>query len=253
MLKLCQAIALETGVRNKTYARLNERFKALQAKQAISGLSRTYEPLNDDGETEPPQITLVQVAAEPTLAAMAAELVRQWNITATRDWGNTVATGTVTIDGQALLADAPVPYLLFLQKQLTDWRDVILKTPVHPAEDRWYEDPSTGVWRSDTVTTNRTKKVPRNHVVAPATDKHPAQVQVYHEDQVIGHYQTTKFTGSIPADRKTDLLRRVEQLQEAVIKARQDANATEVRDQHPGAPLLSFLLGSPVSASSASD
>ena len=47
--------------------------------------------------------------------------------------------------------------------------------------------------------TLRTKKVPRNHVKAEATEKHPAQVEVYYEDVAVGYWTTVKFSGALPA------------------------------------------------------
>lgn len=70
--------------------------------------------------------------------------------------------------------------------------------------------------------TVRTKKVPRNHVKAEATDKHPAQVDVYYEDVPVGYWTTVKFSGALPARRVNELLDRVEKLQQAVKFAREE-------------------------------
>jgi hypothetical protein len=88
----------------------------------------------------------------------------------------------------------------------------------------------------------RTKKVPRNHVKAEATEKHPAQVEVYHEDVVVGYWRTVKFSGALPAQRVNELLERVEKLQAAVKFAREDANGTEVTDQKPGKKVFDYLF-----------
>lgn len=48
-------------------------------------------------------------------------------------------------------------------------------------------------------------QVPRNHVKAEATDKHPAQVEVYHEDVPVGYWTTVKFSGALPARRVNEL------------------------------------------------
>lgn len=242
-LRLHQAVALETGVRSRTYAKTTDIWKLLQRAPLTSGLSRVYEPVAEDGEQFPAERTDVQVKAEPALRQAAAELTRQWDITATRDWGNCQAFADVVVDGQTLIAQAPVHYLIFLQKQLADLRAVILALPVHDPADRWVEDASSGLWRTDPpVVTRKTQKVPRNHVKAEHTERHPAQVDVYFEDVTIGHWKATKFTGGVPATRQVQLLRRVEQLQEAVIKARQDANATEVPELHVGGLVFDWLL-----------
>jgi len=92
------------------------------------------------------------------------------------------------------------------------------------------------------VQTTKTKKIPRNHVKAEATDKHPAQVEVYYEDVVVGYWRTVKFSGALPASRVKELLDRVDKLQQAVKFAREEANNSEVTDQHIGDRFFAYLL-----------
>jgi hypothetical protein len=91
--------------------------------------------------------------------------------------------------------------------------------------------------------TIKTKKIPRNHVKAEATEKHPAQVEVYYEDVVVGTWRTIKFSGALPASRVNELLNRVEKLQEAVKFAREEANNLEVTEPKVGAKVFQYLFG----------
>ena len=106
----------------------------------------------------------------------------------------------------------------------------------------WLTRRGADCWATDPVMTVRTKKVPRNHVKAEATDKHPAQVEVYHEDVQVGTWRTLKFSGALPARRVNELLERVEKLQAAVKFAREEANAVEVTDQKVGEALFGYLF-----------
>jgi hypothetical protein len=63
----------------------------------------------------------------------------------------------------------------------------------------------------------------------PATDKHPAQVEFYHEDVAVGRWDKVKFSGAMPADRKQFLLDRVRQLRDAIKVAREEANSIEIK------------------------
>jgi hypothetical protein len=92
------------------------------------------------------------------------------------------------------------------------------------------------------VQTSKTKKIPRNHVKAEATEKHPAQVEVYHEDVVVGQWKTVKFSGALPAKRVNELLERVEKVQHAVKFAREEANNQEADEQKIGRTVLSYLF-----------
>ena len=55
---------------------------------------------------------------------------------------------------------------------------------------------STDSWKTDPVRTIRTKKVPRNHVKAEATENHPAQAEVYYEDLPVAYWTTEPFPTS---------------------------------------------------------
>jgi hypothetical protein len=146
------------------------------------------------------------------------------------------------IDGHVLITRAPVTYLLFLEKQLVDLHTFLKKLPVLDASESWVYDAAQDCFATEAVETLRTRKVPRNHVKAEATEKHPAQVEVYYEDITVGFWRTVKFSGALPARRVAELLERVEKLQRAVKFAREEANAYEVKNQKVGEALFSFLF-----------
>ncbi|MEV4555916.1 hypothetical protein AB0K51_02830 [Kitasatospora sp. NPDC049285] len=243
MAKLNQIIAVEKGVKSKSFQELTQAHQDLQKPALLAGISRTYQPKDEEGEQLPPESTRVQVKAEDVLRATAATLTRLFDVTATKDWANTEARGDVVVDGRTLVAAAPVTYLLFLEKQLTDLRTFVRKLPVLDAAEAWNHDPSTDAWKTEAVRTIRTKKVPRNHVKAEATEKHPAQVEVYYEDVAIGYWTTVKFSGALPARRVNELLERVEKLQQAVQYAREEANGAEVDDRRVGDAVFGYLFG----------
>jgi hypothetical protein len=256
MPRLCQVVALEAGTRNRSYAELTALYKKIQKAELINGLTRTYQPRDaEDGEEMPPEATRVQVRAAEVIRDVTTALTRLWDITATRDWANCTATADITIlgDSEPLLRDVPVTYLLFLAKQLSDLRAVIVKFPVHDPADRWVWDDSAGCYRTDPpVQTRRTKKIPRNHVKAAPTDKHPAQVDVYYEDVPVGTWTATKFTGGLPESTRAALLARVDELAEAVARAREEANTRHVDDVQVGNTLLGWAFAEISSGSSAS-
>jgi hypothetical protein len=243
MAKLNQIIAVEKSVKSKAFQELTEAHHAAQKPALLSGISRVYQPKDEDGEPLPPESTKVQVKSEELLRDMAATITRLFDVTATKDWTNCRATADVTVDGQALLRDVPVTYLLFLEKQLTELHTFVKKLPVLDAAESWTFDASADCYRTEAVRTIRTKKVPRNHVKAEATEHHPAQVEVYYEDIPVGYWSTTKFSGALPARRVNELTERVEKLQAAVKFAREEANSAEVTDQRVGDAVFGYLLG----------
>ncbi|MEV4468095.1 hypothetical protein ACFFR3_26640 [Nonomuraea salmonea] len=243
MTKLNQILAVEKGVKSDVQRKVTDAYHQIQKAPLLSGLSRTYQPIDDEGERLPPESTRVQVQAEEVLKGVGTTLTRLFDVTATKDWANCEAKASVRVDGEVLLEDVPVTYLLFLEKQLTDVYTFVSKLPTLDPAETWSRDEATDTWRTDPVKTTRTKKVPRNHVLAEATEKHPAQVQVYNEDVVVGYWTKVAFSGALPQRRVNELLTRVQKLQDAVKYAREEANGTQVVDRKIGDKVFTYLFG----------
>lgn len=243
MAKLNQIIAVSKGVKSDTLAAFTQAHREVQKQPLLSGISRTYQPKDDEGERLPAESTRVQLTAQSVIADVRTSLTRLFDVVATLDTANTVAKADVTVDGRTILRDVPVSYLLFLEKQLTDVHTFVAKLPVLDPAVNWTFSQAAGYYAADAVQTTRTTKVPRNHVLAEATEKHPAQVQVYHEDIIVGTWTTVRFSGALPATEIRSMLERVTKLREAVKMAREEANGTEVVDQHIGDAVLGYLFG----------
>ncbi len=243
MAKLNQIIAVSKGVKSESLRSLTAAHRDVQKQPLLSGISRTYRPKDDEGERLPAESTRVQLTAQGVIRDVKASLTRLFDVVATQDYANCTATADVVVDGQTLLTDVPVTYLLFLEKQLTDLHTFVEKLPTLDPSENWTFSEAAGYYATDPVETTRTKKVPRNHVLAEATEQHPAQVQVYQEDVIVGTWSTIKFSGALPATAVRDMLDRVTKLREAVKFAREAANSTEVVDRHVGDPILTYLFG----------
>lgn len=240
--KLNQIIAVEKNVKSRALQELTEAHHSLQKTALLSGIARTYRPKDEEGEQLPPESTKVQLKGEDVIRKTTETLVKLFDVVATKDWANCRAKADVVVDGQTLLRDVPATYLLFLEKQLVDLHTFIKKLPILDASETWIFDQSADCWATEPVMTTKTKKVPRNHVKAEATEHHPAQVEVYYEDVTVGNWRTIKFSGSLPAKRVNELLTRVEKLQEAVKFAREEANGMETEEVKTGEAILGYLF-----------
>jgi hypothetical protein len=243
MPKLNQIIAVEKSVKSRSFQELTEAHHALQKPALLTGISRNYRPKDEEGEQLPPESTRVQVKAEEIIQSTARILANLFDVTATKDWTNCEARADVVVGEQVLIKDAPVSYLLFLEKQLVDLNTFVRKLPVLDASESWSFDPGADCYATEPVQTVRTKKIPRNHVKAEATEKHPAQVEVYYEDVTVGYWRTVKFSGALPAQRVHELLNRIQKLQQAVKFAREEANSVEAREQKIGEKFFNYLFG----------
>lgn len=242
MPKLNQIIAIEKGVKTKAFQQITETHQQLLKPSLLSGISRNYQPRDEEGEQLPPESTLVQLKAQEVIKKLSQTLTELFDITATKDWTNCKSKANVVVDGEVLLSDVPSTYLLFLEKQLVDIHTFIKKLPMLDPAETWRHDPGSDVFVTEPVETVRTKKVPRNHVKAEATEKHPAQVEVYYEDIQVGKWRTLKYSGALPASRINELLERVEKLQKAVQFAREEANSVQAEEQKIGDKLFKYLF-----------
>jgi hypothetical protein len=242
LTKLNQLIAIEKGVKNTALRELTDAHREVQKQPLLSGLSRTYQPRDDEGDPLPPESTRVQLKAEEVLSNVASTLTRLFDVILTKDTANTKAQANVVVDGKTILSDVPVSYLLFLEKELTLLHTFIQKLPTLDPAESWKKDATSGTYATEPVQTTRTKKIPRNHVKARATDKHAEQVEVYHEDVIVGHWTITKFSGALPQSRIEQLAQRVQALQDAVKFAREEANTLQVTDRKAGKPIFDYLF-----------
>lgn len=250
MPKLCETIAILKGVKSRVYGYQTQQDKLCQKPQLFNGLTKTYEPLNEEDQDRPDgETALVQQRTDDMVAEISRQLAELFDRTATLEFGNTQAKADVEVDGAVLLNDAPATYLLFLEKQLTDLHTALNRMPVLSPEFTWQADENRNCWVSETVKKVRTKKMPK--VVMTATSKTTAKDgstteqqtgQVVTEDLPVGYWNTTYFSTALPATRRKELCDRVLKLQDAVKQARERANSATVVDQKLAKPLLDWVF-----------
>lgn len=163
------------------------------------------------------------------------------------DVANTQAVGDiVTEDGEVIAKGVPATSLLQLEKHLQKFHDLLVTIPTLDPAKGFSVDPDRehGIFKARDVNKNRTKKVNKPLVLAPATDKHPAQVQLVTEDVVVGTIQEQEWSALLTPAQKGDLIEQCEVLTRAVKKARARANELEldVTTHKIGKRLFDFIL-----------
>jgi len=227
MPKLCQITALLTGKKTAAVKALTDIYHRFQKPVLFYGLTKRYQPLDEEGETFPDERQNVQQTAQGCLAEIREVLVNVLDLVATQDKTNAVAKADVKVDGRAILTEVPVTHLLFLEKQLTDLHTALSALPILEPQETWVYDANVACYKSEPTETNKTKKIPRTHVKYEATEQHPAQTEMYHEDVVIGRWKVIKFSAALPWQEKRELLARLEKLRDSVKIAREEANSIE--------------------------
>ena len=243
MAKLNQIIAVVNGKKSRGQKELTEIYKKLQKPTLFDGISRTYQPLDEEGETQPPEKKNVQYKAHEAIEEVRTALLDLFDVTATQDFANCQAKADVEVDGQAVLEQVPVTHLLFLEKQLTDLHTFVGQLPTLDPAETWHWDENADCFAAEPVLSNRTKKVPRSHVLVEATEHHPAQAEMYHEDVKVGEWRMVKFSSALPAQEKNEILGRIRKLQEAVKFAREQANNSKVEEIKIGNKVFDFVFG----------
>jgi hypothetical protein len=242
MPKLNQIVAIEKSVKSRIYGEITEMHKLSQKPDLFSGFSKQYRKKDEEGEDYPPEQKRVQILADEQLASAAKLLTELFDVTATKDWANCRAVADVEIDGQVLIGGAPVPFLLFLEKQISDLHAFVDKLPTLDEAEDWAKNDGGGLFKTAPIATHRTKKVQKPIVLYDATKEHPAQTQLITEDVVVGYWDTVKHSGALPAPRKKELMSRIEKLSHAVKFAREKANAADAETVSVGKPIFDYLL-----------
>lgn len=243
MGKLNQILAVEKGLKQRVNRDLTELHKLSQKPDQYEGHVRTYEPINEDGETLPEEKRKVQLHSSSVLERMAYLLTELFDLTATKDMTNTVTSATVQVGDRVIAKNVPVSYLLFMEKQLDDIYTEIRKMPVLDPSVEWKWSAERNLFASPPQEKNRTEKVPEPVVLHPPTDKHPAQTKLEYRDRTIGYYKTIRFSAALPQQEKERLLQRVTTLKDAVKKSREEANMVEAKPVHVGQNVFDYILG----------
>ncbi len=163
------------------------------------------------------------------------------------DLANTLARADViTEDGTTVLTGVPATSLLQLEKRLKAIHELAVSIPtLDPAKGFQQDDQRPkGHFKAREISKSRTKKIQRPLEMSPATDKHPAQVQLITEDVAVGTILEQEWSSMITPAVKADIIDRCDILIRAVKKARAKANEQEVdvTSAKIGKKLLEFVF-----------
>jgi hypothetical protein len=243
MAKLNQIIAVAAGAKDRTTKGINALKGKLQKSDLLQGIVRTYRPKDEEGERFPAERKLVQMNGREALEEAGRLWTELFDVIATQDYANCAARADVVVEGEIVLPQVPVTHLLFVEKKLDDLRDFVNLVPTLDPASEWEYSETAGSYVTPPMETAKTKKIPRNHIKSPATDKHPAQVEIWHEDVVVGYWEKTELSGSSPRHEKLRLLSRIDAMEDAVKIAREEANGFVIEQRNTGKAVMDFIFG----------
>jgi hypothetical protein len=242
--KLHQIIAITTGLKAEYQKVLTLAHNHQLKLDMVTGLVRTYKPLDDTGDKLPSETKIVQTTVVQVLKDIKPSLIEAIDAVYTQDVGNTRAKADLKIADQ-VVKDIPVTHLLYLEKRLVDLETFVEKLPVLDAAEVWEPDNDVGLGGHTTAPyeTLKRDKVKKAHILYPATDHHPAQVESYTVDETVGIWTNIKKSGALRSQDKVAMLDRIKSLRNAVKFAREAANDIEVEQMKIGSTLLDYIFG----------
>lgn len=240
MAKLHQILAIKNDRVKIAMSKITHLYQTAQKPALFGGFSKTYQPLDDEGETFPSEGTRVQTTVADVLEGLAENFDDLFAVNGAVDWGNLNAVADVKVGDTVLIEKAPATYLMWLEKELTHMLTSLSALPTLDPAESWTVN-SDGLYATGAIVSNKTKKIPTVVVKYPATPEHPAQVDLVAEDKVVGTWTTVKTSGAIPATEVAALTDRVVQVRDAVKVARATANEVQV-DQPDTTRIVDFVF-----------
>jgi len=242
MGKLHEVLAVESDLKGKSAKIIQETLQTFKNRAGhFDSLHRVFKPDEEDGLTQPEETKPMVETVKDKLAYTANTVAEYLDVVFQKEATNTEAKADMVLfDGTVLATNMPATVLLSLENKLTDFRELYSAVPTLDPSEAWEFDEQEGTYKAENSKV-RTKKTIRNHVLAPATDKHQAQVQIFNEDTRIGLVNEIKHSSKVTAAGKSAMLGRLDNLIYAAKKARQRANATEAVNVKIGKTLFDYI------------
>ncbi len=158
---------------------------------------------------------------------------------------NQRAVATIELGGKVLASNVPVDELMGLENRLVELRKLIQIAPTLDASMKWARDANLGehVWVTvDDEDTVKTEKQNYAVTLAPATEKHPAQVKEASKDVIVGKFSIKRFSGALTTVQKADALTLIDELVAEVKKSRIRANQVEASTDKIGLVLTDLIM-----------
>ncbi len=223
--QLHQHLASEPNIKAKELA-LGKETEHTLAKKAhhFVGNVRMYQPKEDGGEKFPDELEPLVTTVPEKLQYYLDSLSDLINHSVVKEETNATAIADLIYDKKVIKKDVHATALLTLENKLKGLRSKLMAIPTLDPKFVWEWNEEQNYYQTDPIQTLKSKKVPKVLILYEATDKHPAQTELIHEDQTVGTWTTTKLSGAISSKMKSEILARYDKWELAVKDARQRAN-----------------------------
>ncbi|MFN8996601.1 MAG: hypothetical protein ACK5X3_23475 [Pseudomonadota bacterium] len=241
-MRLNQIIAVLKTVKSNSDKAITELYHRIQKDKLFSGLSKTYQPKDDDGQVYPPELNNVVYKAPELLENFVSSVAEWYDLAYSQDMANTTAKADVVVDGVVILENVPITHLLFLEDRLAEVKAFVSKLPALPVDKDWSYSAAKGFYVTPPKESLKFKKITNFVVAYEATPEHPAQIREVSKDEAEGTWTTIEYHSGLPSDRVKVLAKRVDKLIAAVLQARQEANSQVVTEAKSAEKIFGYLF-----------
>jgi hypothetical protein len=214
----------------------------------FDGLQKVYKPFSDDASTEqiPPEVKEVVTTVKEKIDFTKEFVIKALDATLSKEETNSSggAVAKLEIEGKDFGTFSATSFLA-LERNLLRLREMYKAIPTLDPTTKWDTETQSGrnLYVSPQEVRFRSVRQQKPITLAPATDKHPAQVQIFQEDVQVGKYETVYFSGKISVKEKSEYLGRLDNLILAVKRAKEEANRAEVKQVHVGENIFKYIQG----------
>lgn len=175
---------------------------------------------------------------------MSKSHAKYWDALLQQEKTNQVATASLIVDGVTIAENLPATFLLAMEKRLKTLRSIYSTIPTLDPGVEWVPDENAGKNIFKTANPEKTQKqekAMKHQILVQPTEHHPAQIEKWADNVVVGTYSITRQSSMITPAQKSEYLGRVDNLIREVKKARQRANSTDVVKENVGHRLFKYI------------
>lgn len=247
MGKLHELLAVEEDLKGKRDKIREETISTFSKKHAhFEGWIKRLEMYDESraqegGITEQQEVT---TTVNDKINYMKEAFVQYWDAKLQKETANQLAKANIRIAGLDL-SDLPVTFLLNMEKEIKQLRQIFDAIPTLAPGVEWKEDNIKGENIFKCITPLKTQKTQKKVIpllLAEATKEHKAQVSTVTEERPIGDYILEKWSGALSPAQKSKYLGKIDELLIAFKKARQQANMQDTESKTIGEEIFKFIM-----------
>jgi hypothetical protein len=245
MAKLHEILAVEQSLEKAAKKLAEESKKTFNKENLFKGHTRRLEYFDENNaRLNTTENVKLETTVDENLDYVMQPLAKHWDAVYQKDQTNQQAKADILIGNDVLAKDIPATFLLGLESKLGKLRELYEAIPTLPPGIKWKQDDNQrqGVFiAEDDIVQFKSEKDIEFKVAYEATKEHPAQVKELQKTINIGKYTTTHWCAMLTPLNKANRLAKIDELLNAVKKARQRANNTQIVDGHIGITLLNYI------------